>query len=292
MMKIVVIGNCQTLQIGLLLKMVLIGKANVIYRRWGDDLKSPEMIEPLIKDAAILLTNISPDRFNYISPKCPIEQFPDLQFSGFHPDQTYAELSSTKNKDLMFFGSSPASAIALWSYTRQIPSQEAVTLYNRDIFELLGYFSKFEASIKALSLRFSWTSYPFQPVMDILYGSELPTWSSQHPKLRLSASLVTSILYKLNISPNVDPVSISQILPDPLEREYAWGCFPPIANYLGIKGSWSIRHGYQVFLTINDYLSSYYSFLSNFPMEKLKIVDRDKNIFDLKKYDDLLGVAA
>jgi hypothetical protein len=287
-LKIIAIGNCQTDQIGPALNYAYQGMAEVFYCRWGNDLNDSNL-DRILGSADLLVTNLSHDRFLKHIDGHKILQLPDLQFGGYHPDQTYVQLKSADNpSDLMFFGASPASAIALWSFKNGLTPIQAQALYSEQFFQELGYFDTFSIALKILAERFKKVDIDFCSVHELLNSQEMLMHGSWHPKLKLTLHMLASALSKIDIKPRYDPRDLSDVLIDNLQAEFAWSCFPPIADYLGVEGSWCIRHKNTLFPSVEIYLNNFYIFLQQHNPDDLVIPKRDAGMFDLDWYDRVL----
>lgn len=106
-----------------------------------------------------------------------------------------------------------------------------------------------------------------------------------HPKLPVVTSLCLGILDALNEKPSFSLEELDGMLPDPLAEEYVWGCHPPLADRLGVNGSWLSRNRNKLYTSMDDYLTELYAFLAKYPADNLQIISRDK-----RRYNDLHNI--
>jgi len=287
-MKVTVIGNCQSDQIGLGLMLALSGIAEVDHHRWNDSYRDPAALAAQLRGSDLLVTNLKPDRFEGAIAADRLLQLPELSFGGYHPDSVILSTAASPGTALLFWGCSPASALGYWAYARGLKPAEAERRFTLETFTRLGYLSYFDSCLEALQERFSRCDMAFGPLLDRLNGQEVPWWGVNHPKMALSLVLVEELLRKLAIRPAVRPTSLIGVVPDPLENEFAWGCYPPLAEHLGVPGSWSRRHYNTLHLTTGDYLEAFYGVLDSHRDEGIGIYHRDRRLFELATYDHLL----
>ena len=290
-MHIAVVGNCQSAQLVTGLKYALDSRIEISLARGADAFngENRQQLSDSLSTADAIITNLAIKRFDGVADLQRIVRIPDLQFGGYHPDQTYLALSSSPNAALTFYGDTPVSALGFWAFMRNLTIPETTKLFTAEIFEKLGYFNYFHECVSALHYRFQQCCLPFDTAEEALLGREVLMWFSWHPKMSFTLALVKSLLNTLGIEPAIDPMRLRGLIPDPLESEAAWGCYPPLADYLGVPGSWAIRHR-QIFCpSLAKYLEALFEWLAQFKKEELTFFLSEKKIFSLSQFDNVLS---
>jgi hypothetical protein len=292
-MNILVYANCQTNQLVYGLMLALAGKANV----HGIDMNHPEHKNQLKAFSAqksavdyVFVNTYSSDVYEYFSPE-KIVEIPSIHFGGFHPDVVYFSLESTPDKPQFFMNNPTVSAIGLWTTLTNIDVGRASSLYNEEVFTSLGYMDYFDVACHAIRANYQKHDIQLAYIDRHLSGRDVFMYGPMHPKFEVTLSLCFGLLDKLNIRPVIDYQQIKSIMVDPLQYEYAWGCFPPLAQRLGVEGSWLIRHHSHIFLTMTNYLEQLHSFIRSFRQQNgaVQMIERDKERFtDFHKIDGVL----
>jgi hypothetical protein len=293
-MNILVYGNCQANQLITGLKYVLLEQANLL----SIDINNPKANEQLASLASqsgagaadIILTNHNTTELKKHFNHNKIIEVPSIHFGGFHPDVVYYASQSTPNKPLFFMNNPTVSALALWCCLNDIPLDKCLSLYNEEVFEGLGYMDYFDVACEAILQSYKLHDINTQFIEKHLSSRNVFMFGPLHPKFEVTLDLCYGICEKLNVKPSMSYNNINNMLPDPLQGEYAWGCFPPIAERLGVSGSWMIRHYNQAFPTIKHYLTNFYQFMQQTDKKSLQFIERDKHKFEqFHKIDSVLA---
>ena len=292
-MKILVYANCQTNQLVTTLQFSLIGRASAIA---AVDANNPESAQQLQKAAEeqifdLVITNLATAESERFFDRNTIVAIPDIHFGGFHPDVVYFSLKSNPTQPQFFMKNPTISAIALWGHLKNLGPKEIAQLYTEQVFDELGYMDYFDVSCAALLKSFENAAINPRFLDRHISSREVFMYGPLHPKLEVTMSLCFGLLEKLGIAPSQSYDSLYKMMPDPLQPEYAWGCFPPLAARLGVPGSWFIRHWNHVFPTIEHYLQGLLNHLNtSYPEGSLQMFERDKLRFDnFHKVDNVLG---
>lgn len=182
-------------------------------------------------DHVFLLNTIDRPEVERLIEKTVI-QFPVFAFTAYHPDLTYISHKSTGS----LLGAGPVgeynSFISFWAYSNGLNVRQAVSLFREDVFEALGYFSKWEASYRFLD----------EQMRGLGFGADLlPKWvqsgcfmhSVNHPKKRVLMDIAHALMDKASIA-----TSQREDIADPLEDDAVWPIYPDIARRLGIDGGY------------------------------------------------------
>jgi hypothetical protein len=249
------------------------------------------------RDADVLLTNLDSSRFDPWIDRKKIVPIPDLFFSGFHPDQTGLAFKKRPQQKLKFTLRDGkivlgrlviSSAIGAWGLKRGITVEQTVALFRDEVFRDLGYLDAFANSAAALKENFDNLGLDFEPISRLLNSREIFMWGTEHPKMSLVLALCESTIAKLGLQPIIPAAHLNGLLVDPLEPEYAFGCYPPVADYLGVEGSWAMRIDKVVHPDLTSYMTELFWLLGRFQTDQIQILERDANIFRLAEMGEVL----
>lgn len=287
-------GNCQTNQLVYGLTLALNGIAQV----QGIDTNSADAINKLKEliqsgqGVDFVVTNHNVHELIPIIDKSKIVEIPSIHFGGFHPDVVYFANQSTPDKPNFFMNNPTVSAIALWTVLNKVNIYKAQEMYNEQVFEQLGYMDYFDVSCQAIRDNYAQNDIPLSHIDRHLASRKVFMYGPLHPKFEVTLSLCFGICEKIGQQTAVDYDQIVNMVIDPLQNEYAWGCFPPLAKQLGVPGSWYIRHYGQIFPSTIAYLESFHRYISQYQSQHgvVQMIDRDKQRFDdFHKIDSVLG---
>ena len=293
-MNILVYANCQANQIGLTLSFMLGGKAQII----GIDINNPQAPKQVQELASgkqgpsidcVVTNHDVGDLLPYFG-RDKIIVIPSVHFGGFHPDVVYFAATQTPSKPLFFKKNPTISALALWGHANRLPLEKTLSLYREDVFEALGYMDYFDVCCHAILENFALHHFDAALIERFIASRDVFMYGPFHPRLEVTQSLCEGICDRINLAPNLRPDEMNSMFVDPLQHEYAWGCFPPLAARLGVPGSWLIRHYNEVFPTMTHYLQAVYAFLDGIPRNAIQFFDKDKARFEeFHKINDVLG---
>ncbi len=293
-MNILIYGNCQINQLLTGLKCVLLGQANIL----AIDINSPNANKQLSELASksgagkadIIITNYDTTELKKHFDDEIIVEIPSIHFGGFHPDVVYFANKSTPDKPLFYMKNPTVSALALWGALNNLTADKCLSLYNEEVFDALGYMDYFDVASQALLKSYQQHNINSEYIEKHLSSREVFMYGPLHPKFEVTLNLCYGICEKLNLKPSMPYSNIAKMLPDPLQGEYAWGCFPPLADRLGVPGSWMVRHYNHTFPTIKHYLTNFYKFMQQADKNSIQFLERDKDKFEkFHKIDSVLA---
>jgi hypothetical protein len=285
-MNILIYGNCQTNQLVQGLTLALLGQAGV----QGLDVNDPAVKEKL----AAVASNQGKNSFDYVVTNHKVSDLipyfnkdkiivvPAINFGGFHPDVVYFATRSLPDTPKFFMNNPTVSAIALWTFINKVTINEAEKLYCNGVFEALGYMDYFDVACNAICTNYLEHGIDVSCIERHISSRDVFMYGPLHPKFCVTLSLCFGICDKLGLKPTLSYDNINSVIQDPLQNEYAWGCFPPIAQKLGVPGSWFIRHYGHIFASTSGYLESFNQFMSQFEQQQglVQMHNRDKEKFD------------
>ncbi|MBO6657189.1 MAG: hypothetical protein JJ934_09850 [Pseudomonadales bacterium] len=279
-MNILVHGNCQVQQLVLGLKLALMGKANVT----GLELSNPDTERNLQLLASrsgsskvdLVITNQDMSRVTKYFDRQAVVEIPIISFGGFHPDVVYFSFNDSPETPGSFMNNPTVSALALWGYMNGYSAEKTLGFYDESVFEALAYMDYFDLACESLLESYRKKGIGSTYLEKHIVSQSVFMFGPLHPRLEVVLSLCFGILEKLELTPVNRYESIVGVVPDPLEPEYNWGCFPPLAERLGLTGSWFVRHWNHVFPTMDHYLRSFYQSLSQYPNRGVRFFERDR----------------
>lgn len=185
--------------------------------------------------------------------------FPNIVFSGFHPDMTYAvgETNTGKRETILGPMYSYHSAIALQCYKLGIPLADTLTFYNAYVFGKLGFFEQWETARQELLDEGTRAGLPLHELFEKWSRRGHFMYSFNHPELHVVADVVRSVLKTIGIpavSGNPD-----QYLNDPLRAMPIWPIYPEIGLRHGIPGDYTFIFNHSsAKLSLEDFVRRTY----------------------------------
>jgi hypothetical protein len=199
------------------------------------DMDGAELFRRTLEGARVWITT---DRLE-LRGDLPIEiiRIPDLNFNAFHPDMRVA-INVTTN---MLAARPNNSQIAVWAYNNQISKRDTVKLFNRDVFQSLGYLDCWTQSVAALRTRFGNAGIGAEDFERFFLcvkrmGQFMHTFN--HPRIEALVELARIVARRLGA--DSERVEGDIVVPDALT--YAlWPLYPEIGEALGLRGNYHWR---------------------------------------------------
>jgi hypothetical protein len=166
-------------------------------------------------------------------------KYPTLLFGAYHPDSIFAHDRSKGDAFVWGALGQHHSAIALFAYRAGLPAEAALRLYERDVFETLGYFDLWgAASAQLLALA---KSYSLDLSADFLRWARRGCfmYTINHPKPHVLFDLAQRLLSNAGIAQ--EPVDFENYAMDDLARDVVFPVYPAIAEHYGIAGSYVFK---------------------------------------------------
>lgn len=180
---------------------------------------------------------------------------PSITFSAFHPDLVYL-LDETRGHAPTIGPVGPYhSALAVFAFRRGLPVEEAHALFNRNVFEALGYFDVWNDAVNELVET---TKRKFG--MDL--SAEIANWSRRgvfmyslvHPRPFVLFDLAKKFFAHAGLptpAVNGDYYAI-----DDLGRAEIFPIYPPIGEYFGVQGSYTFKlENYHLSAEVGDFVT-------------------------------------
>jgi hypothetical protein len=245
-LRIAVLGNCHSLDIAYAMKLLNL-RATV--HRYPIQTKS-KITGKMLAGALRTYDHVFLQDFgeglipggssDLLSRELPnVTKYPTLLFGAYHPDSIFV-YDRSKN-DAFVWGAigQHHSAIALFSYRAGLSPEAALRLYNRDVYETLGYFHVWdEASAQLLGLA---KSYSLDLSADFLRWARRGCFmfTVNHPKPHVFFDMARLLLDKAGVAQQA--VDFNNYALDDLARDVVFPIYPEIAEYFGIPGSYVFK---------------------------------------------------
>jgi len=195
---------------------------------------------------------------------------PPVVFSGFQPDCIDLIVGHSSHPSPL---GSYHSAIVAAAYSLDVPSDRVETLFNKFVYQRLGYYQEFakartylHSSMKAFGIDIS---------------GEWPDWvksgvfmhSYNHPKPIVLASLAKLLAIKAGLVPADTPTP--ELGFDFLSHFPIWPVYPELAQALGTKGSYTFKkagtpvliEGTHTLMGLREFVQKSYELYGDVPQE-------------------------
>jgi hypothetical protein len=181
--------------------------------------------------------------------------FPAITFAAFHPDLVYL-LDETRGHAPTIGPVGPYhSALAVFAFRRGMSVAEARALFNRNVFEAVGYFDVWNAAAEEL-IESTKRKY------DLDLGPELANWSRRgvfmyslvHPKPFVLFDLAKKLMAREGLP--TPPIYNDYYAIDDLGRAEIFPVYPPIGEWYGVQGSYVFKlENYHLSSEIGDFVT-------------------------------------
>lgn len=241
--RIVFVGNCQALGLAALCNAMHPQVQAVGYELSGGyvaDLQKQRSTDADWRDVDAVWAHPHPDWAQWLAQQpaefaAKVRTLPTIDTLGFHPDCAYV---SVNNQTLKSPTGAYHSALVLWAYGQGYGVDQTLALFREDVFRHLQYFDYADVGVEHLVTR----SFGYGvPVADWL-----PRWHRRgvwmhtinHPKLYVLSDVALFCLQQVGLQGVADA---HEVLPDGLALSACWPVYPPIAQALGVEGSYSFK---------------------------------------------------
>ncbi|WP_410209863.1 GSCFA domain-containing protein [Aquirhabdus sp.] len=243
-MRIVVVGNCHGRGMAKLMPYISTEVVTKFYCH------TPELLQGLrmgqfnisyFMEADLVLVQSGWDTVNLIEAYYPdirkkSKALPIVIFNAFQPDCVHIHREG-------YHVPSPigpyGSSLAFYSWKNGFSPEKTISLYNPDVYEALGFFDYWDASVAWLNNEWERCGIPL--------GDHIANWSKRgcwmhtmnHPKLFVLADVARAALAREGIStlPYVE-----DYIKDDLGSLTAWPVYPEIGRALGMKPEFTSLH--------------------------------------------------
>ena len=158
---------------------------------------------------------------------------PPIIFSGFHPDSIYwsdcPKLSSSAVGPYH-------SRVIVAGYLGTLSVSETATLFNRLVYQRLGYFDAFGASVTFITGIFRTYGIDLKYFLDRWISRGCFMHSVNHPKSFVLGDLALAGCQIAGLLPVEDDAARFEMLPDSLAHHPKFPLLPEIAENIGLRG--------------------------------------------------------
>lgn len=237
-------------------------------------------LRSILEDSAFVFAHVPLRGMVPLDLAHKVTYFPNIAFSAYHPDLTFARARKPGGELETVFGPLYVynSALAVFGYREGIPLGEMVDLYNADTYAKLGYFDQWHDSRRQLLSEGDACQMPLGGLFETWSRGRAFMYSSNHPTLNVMEDIARELLQRVGMF--YFPESKHEYLPDPLKVQPIWPIYPEIAERLGLRGSTVFKindpHGT---LELRDFVRSSYEAFANYDRETLESINIDTNGF-------------
>lgn len=244
--KILLVGNCQVAIIAKLIEAMseeCSAIAIVLDSNNLDGVQSGNLdLSDYISESNYVFTNNLPapvsSKLSSSFPDFVSKQqvIPAISYTAYHPDMGYVARA-----DGSHFGGATGdyhSMLCFWAWQKGLDFQEAVKLFNYEVFDILGYFSHKLTADKFLVDSGDAIGFDLRSLLRKWAAKGCFMHSLNHPKLFVLADVARHALSKKNIG--FTP-SIENYVVDDLASHPCWDVYPEVANKFKIEGSYSFK---------------------------------------------------
>lgn len=245
---ILVLGNCQTGGLTACLSLLLPDR-RVSGLTWSIKTDTLEAIFRAAADADQIITSAPPElRARLIGlgiEAARILAIPSLNFSGFHPDLSYAFADGAPL--VAGFAGGYQSVIGFWCWKKGFGSETAQRLFSPQAMRVLGYDRFWPQAVKQTQERFAATDIAFADVFLPLQSSgQRFMHSLNHPRISALGQLARVVARRLGATEAALALDLEALIPDALSQQAVWPVYPGVGEALGLSLSliWKLGQTY------------------------------------------------
>lgn len=275
--KIGVLGNCDTGAITTSLRQLVLEASVTPLALKGAGLS--DYLDANLPDFDLIFVNSSTyvaDRGRDVDPRVIV--YPQITFRPFHPDCCYVWLS---NNSLI---ENYNSAICVGCFVRGLSVEQTVSCFNKEVYDYLGYFSRWDDGVKKLKHDFEHYNVDFTKFFLRAKRSGVFMHSINHPTKDAFTAL--SALLAMKIGASEDALDKPVFFPDPLAN-FAWPVYPEIGEIFSAPGAYVWLYAGK-YLGLHDFISAEFDRYKSKGLTREGIRFADACFQD--KLDALLGV--
>jgi hypothetical protein len=252
--RIAVVANCQSFGIAYAMKLLnvhaTVHRFPIIFKSWTN---GKTLARTLKRYDHVFFQPFGPGYVRGGSAQPILEelkdaiQLPTLVFTGFHPDQVFIQDRVNGGQPAIGPLGPYHSALAFFAYRAGLPVDAALRLFNRDVFDTVGYFDVWNGATEAFLQEGQRFSLDFRE--DLLRWTRRGCfmYSSVHPKPFVFFDFARQLMRKAGVPMN--SVNFDDYAIDDLVRGFVYPIYPEIAEHYGIRGSYTFKGAHFSFGT-------------------------------------------
>lgn len=279
--RIAVVANCQSFGIAYAMKLLnvdaTVHRFPVVFKSWFG---VKTMARTLKLYDYVFFQPFGPGYVRGGSAEPILQQLkdpillPTLIFTGFHPDQIYVHDQRQGYATINGPIGPYHSALAFFAYRAGLPVEAALRLFNREVFEAVGYFDVWNGATQALLQDGQRFSLDFRE--DLLRWSRRGCfmYTSIHPKPFVFFDFARQLMQKAGVP--LKAVNFDDYAVDDLVRGAVYPVYPEIAEFYGIQGSYvfkgahfSFGTGLGEFWNLREFVTDCYRTYAKYQPEQL-----------------------
>jgi hypothetical protein len=288
-MKIVISSNCQTGPIAQCLRIMLpqceiyalpITKFNTENKDYTDAISQISNANVWLHwDRYLTKNHLDRILVDSNNPQLILHKLPAVRFEAFHPDLVY--LTNNDNGSVLktSLDDDYHSSIAYCAFISGYDLSKTASLFNPDIFQLLGFYNKWDLEIRNLTSELSYCGIEVTEFINDLQMLGVFMHTINHPKINVITKIAKHYAILLGASSHIADIPIENFIEDPLLHIGAWPVYPFVGENLGLIGSylWRVKDTY--FLNLESYLEYLFKGYENKDLTKYSMHNRDVNHF-------------
>lgn len=204
-----------------------------------------------------------------------VHVIPTIAFAAYHPDVVAVGVQDHATLRGLISGpmGHSHSAITLYAFLAGFSQAQALRLFSEPVFERLGYYTFWDASVASLRRLGAEAGYELDTHLIRWARRGCFMHSTNHPKLYVMNDIARGLLGKAGIP--FEPCDLDAFLPDDLGGMGSWPVYPEIAQHYGIPGSALFfkaetpRSGPARTMTRAAYIAAAYEYYGKRPREIL-----------------------
>lgn len=236
-LRMLFVGNCQSASIGRLAGRLTQGRVRLdgvreqqIAELFGEGATFVGLVKRL--EHIFLMPASRFERRVRGNPPANVTIVPALVYSGFFPDMVEV---LADGEPLGGFAGGFHSAIAYSAFMHGLSAEQAMRLFNRRVFEHLGYFAYCDQSLEALRETFRGTPVNIDAHLPRWFRSGIFMYTLNHPTPTVMADVATDLLRHAGVTQLVEADEVAANADDEMARSRVWPVYDEIAAHLGVR---------------------------------------------------------
>jgi hypothetical protein len=204
-----------------------------------------------------------------------MQLIPHIHSDAFHPDCCNLWVNNKRVESIMGLSH---SAIIAYAYLNDIKRKDVIKLFDREIYDHLGYFDNKEKSILYAREQEYLTDWPVEEMYEIWFNKAPFVHTPNHSKHFVYCDIAMEFAKKNNIE--LIYSNPSELIFDRTTRSEIWPIYPEIAEKYNIKGSYEFKIPNivkekksinSVALPLEKIIKYFYSTYKKYKKEEIKV---------------------
>jgi Polysaccharide biosynthesis enzyme WcbI len=170
-----------------------------------------------------------------------IIKIPHIAFDAFHPDMCYARIAPTDSLVTPHYN----SRLVVWSYRHRIEPDDAIRLFDEEVFARLGYFDRWDAAVRHLRWLLEFCGLEFDRFFLRIKRTGNFMYSQNHPRGHVLTALAKLAALKMGEPDSILDVEIDVV--DALADLDIWPVYPYVGERLGVPTSYRWRRSGRIY---------------------------------------------